>query len=136
MGEWQGVVAIVAGLLIALFTHRWWLPSLLNILYGRHIELVWAGKRYSLTILQAEGVMNSQHSALTDEKWGVVGFLKSIPGVRKVELLPKLVGGKPNGELAFRVTVVRKKPLNQLRAEEVIPTQIGDVKTDVIEEQA
>ena len=136
MGEWQGIVAIVAGLLIALFTHRWWLRSLLDILYGKHIELVWAGKRYSLTISQAESVMNSQHSALTDEKWGVAARLKSIPGVRKVELLPKVVGGKLTGELAFRVTVDRKKPLNQLRAEDVIPTQIGNVKTDVVEEQA
>ena len=136
MGEWQSVVAIVAGLLLVLFTHRWWLPSLLDILHGKDIELVWAGKKYSLTISQTKSVINSQHSALIDEKWGVVAWLKLIPGVRKVELLPKLVRGRPTGELAFQVTVAQKRPLNELPAEEVIPPRIGDVKTDVVEEKA
>jgi hypothetical protein len=133
MTEWQSVAVVVVAILIAIFTHRLWLPSLLSTLRSYHIAAVWADKKYSLTVAQAENVIDQQQSALLDSQWGVVSRLTSIPGVRKVELAPKIVAGQLTGELVFRVTVAKKRPLHELPSNQLIPTQIGNVPTDVVE---
>jgi len=43
------------------------------------------------------------------------------------------VGGQPTGELALRVVVEKKKPIPDLASEEIIPSEISGVKTDVVE---
>jgi len=45
----------------------------------------------------------------------------------------KQVGDVPTGETAVVFGVVKKKPLADLQASEVLPRQIDDVKTDVVE---
>ena len=131
---WQSIAVIVVAILIAVFAHRLWLPSLLNTLRGNRIDAVWAGKEYSLTVSEAENVINQQESALLDSKWGPVARLTAIPGVRSVELAPKLVHGlETAGELVFRVVVAKKRPLHEIAAEHEIPVQIGNVRTDVVE---
>lgn len=133
MTEWQAVVAVVAGILIALFTHRLWLPSLLDTLRGTRIDAVWTDRKFSLTVAQAEKVIRQQESALLDGQWGAVARMTAIPGVRKVELAPKVVESRMTGELVFSVTVAKKRPLHELEPNEVIPAQIGEVRTDVVE---
>ncbi len=133
MTEWQPVAVIAAAILIGVFTQRLWLPSLLSTLRPYHISAVWANEKYSLTITQAENVIDQQQSALLDPRYGVVSLLTSIPGVRKVELAPKIVGGRLTGELVFRVTVERKRPVHELPSDEVIPQEIGTVRTDVVQ---
>ena len=59
--------------------------------------------------------------------------LFAIPGVHTVGLGAKLTGGRPAGELAIIVYVLRKKPRAEMPADELIPTEIEGVKTDVVE---
>ncbi len=56
-----------------------------------------------------------------------------LPGVHAVGVGPKMVGGKPTGELAIKVYLVKKKPLVDLTSDESIPAQIDGVSTDVVE---
>lgn len=49
------------------------------------------------------------------------------------ELRPKIVSGKETKDLAIRIYVKQKKPLQDLRPNEVIPTTINSYKTDVVE---
>ena len=56
-----------------------------------------------------------------------------LPSVHAVGVGPKLVNGKPTGELAIKVYLVRKKPLSEITPEEAIPPEIDGVKTDVVE---
>lgn len=59
--------------------------------------------------------------------------LFDIPGVHAVGIGEKYVDGKPSGESSILVLVVAKKPLDQLKPEEVIPSEIDGLKTDVIQ---
>jgi hypothetical protein len=59
--------------------------------------------------------------------------LRKIAGVHAVGIGKKLVKGSPTDDLSIMVFVTRKKPLDQLSAAEIIPAQIGGVKTDVVE---
>jgi hypothetical protein len=59
--------------------------------------------------------------------------LLALPGVHAVGIGAKKVGGKRTAEPAILVFVVRKKPISDLRPQEVIPPEINGVKTDVIE---
>jgi len=59
--------------------------------------------------------------------------LRTYPGVHAVGVGEKYVDGKPSGEPSIVVLVVEKKPLNQLKAEDVIPSEIEGIKTDVIQ---
>ncbi len=133
MTQWQSVVAVVVGVLALVFTHRLWLPSLLDILRGQRIEAVWADKKYSLSVAEAESVISQQHSALRDPEWGPVARLKAIPGVLAVELGPKEVRGVRTTELVYRVVVEKKRPLADIPANEVIPQTIGNIATDVVQ---
>ncbi|MGF6877244.1 hypothetical protein [Paraburkholderia sp. MM5477-R1] len=56
-----------------------------------------------------------------------------LPGVHGVGIGPKLVDGRPTGELAIKIYVIRKKPLTELTTEEIIPPEIDGVKTDIVE---
>jgi len=58
--------------------------------------------------------------------------LLAIPGVRLVALGGKEVGGRNTGELVIRVHVTEKRPADQIPAGELIPAEIGGVRTDVI----
>lgn len=59
-------------------------------------------------------------------------FMKQYPGVVGVGLGFKMRGGKMTEEIAFRVYVKTKKPLSQLKTEEVIPSSHENVSTDVL----
>jgi hypothetical protein len=59
--------------------------------------------------------------------------LFAIPGVHLVGLGPKEVGGQPTNEIAIKIGVRRKRPAAELPADELIPSEIEGVKTDVIE---
>jgi hypothetical protein len=61
--------------------------------------------------------------------------LLAIPGVHSIAIGPKVVAGKRTDEPAIAVFVTKKRPLSELRPEEVIPPEIDGVKTDVIEEK-
>ncbi len=66
-------------------------------------------------------------------KRAVQGRLLAIPGVHAVAVGPKIVGGKRTNDMSIMVYLIKKKPLAELRPEEVIPVEIDGVKTDVIE---
>lgn len=57
----------------------------------------------------------------------------AIPGVHAVGIGSKIVAGQRTSETAIMVFVVRKKPVSDLRPEEIIPAEIDGVKTDVYE---
>ncbi len=59
--------------------------------------------------------------------------LRKYPGVHAVGIGEKYVNGKPSGETAIVVLVVKKRPLEQLKPEEVVPGEIEGIKTDVLE---
>src|SRR5258708_5444790 len=59
--------------------------------------------------------------------------LRAIPGVHSVGIGPKITDGRHTGELAIIVFVEKKKPPSELTPEEVIPSEIEGVKTDVHE---
>ena len=59
--------------------------------------------------------------------------LRTYPGVHAVGIGEKYVDGKPSGEPSILVLVVEKKPLDQLQPEEIIPSEIEGIKTDVIQ---
>ncbi len=61
------------------------------------------------------------------------GRLLAIRGVHAVGIGLKTVGGEQTDEPAITVFVVKKKPLSELSPKEVIPAEIGGVKTDVFE---
>ncbi|HEY4214815.1 MAG TPA: hypothetical protein VGM84_25285 [Steroidobacteraceae bacterium] len=56
-----------------------------------------------------------------------------LPGVHSVGVGPKLVAGKFTGELAIKVYLVKKKSPAELTPGEIIPPEIGGVKTDIVE---
>src|SRR3954447_10978059 len=61
--------------------------------------------------------------------------LLSMPNVTGVDIRRKVTKGKETDRLAIVVSVAQKKPRNALSSEEVIPTEIDGIPTDVVEEQ-
>ncbi len=58
--------------------------------------------------------------------------LLSRPGVRCIGFGGKVRGGLPTGEPSIRVHVLAKKPQTAIREEEIIPSTIEGVATDVV----
>jgi hypothetical protein len=63
------------------------------------------------------------------------GRLLAIPGVHAVGIGSKIVAGQRTDEPAIMVFVEKKRPLSELRPEEVIPEEIEGIKTDVYESE-
>jgi hypothetical protein len=63
------------------------------------------------------------------------GRLLAIPGVHSVGIGSKIVAGQRTPELAIMVFVVKKRPVSELPADQVIPPEINGVKTDVYESE-
>lgn len=61
--------------------------------------------------------------------------LLAIPGVHAVGIGLKIVAGQRTSEPSIMVFVVKKKPISALAPEEVIPTEIDGIKTDVFESE-
>ena len=59
--------------------------------------------------------------------------LLHIPGVTGVDIGRKFVGGDKTDELAIRVYVAEKKPLDDIPEGEQIPKSIEGIKTDVVQ---
>jgi hypothetical protein len=59
--------------------------------------------------------------------------LMTLPGVHGVGVGEKYVNGKSTGEPSILILVAKKRPLEQLKPEEVVPSEIEGIKTDVIE---
>jgi hypothetical protein len=60
--------------------------------------------------------------------------LLAIPGVHAVGIGSKVVQGHRTGERCIAVFVLKKKPLDKLSPEEVVPPEIDGFKTDIIEQ--
>jgi hypothetical protein len=60
--------------------------------------------------------------------------LLKIPGVHAVAFGPKVVAGKSTQDPAIIVYLVKKKSAGEVPPEELIPSEIDGVKTDVIEQ--
>jgi hypothetical protein len=61
--------------------------------------------------------------------------LLAIPGVHAVGIGTKVVQGQRTGERCIAVFVVKKKSLDKLTPEEVVPPEIDGFKTDIIEQE-
>jgi hypothetical protein len=59
--------------------------------------------------------------------------LLAIPGVHAVGIGSKVTKGSPTGEPSIRVFVVRKKPPGDVPPDDLVPSEIEGVKTDVVE---
>jgi hypothetical protein len=71
--------------------------------------------------------------AMIQAKLAAAADLLKLPGVTGVGVGHREKGGQVTDELAIRVYVEHKRPLNEVSAETRIPTEIGGFKTDVIE---
>ena len=58
----------------------------------------------------------------------------TAPNVSRVEVAPKEIGGKEMKTLALRITVKRKIPKDEITIDELIPSSIFGMLTDVVEE--
>jgi hypothetical protein len=63
-----------------------------------------------------------------------LGHLFSLNTVKRVEVAPKMVGGTTTNRLALRITVSKKLPLIDIPPDQLIPSSIFGMPTDVIEE--
>lgn len=63
----------------------------------------------------------------------VQGRLFGFSGVHAVGVGHKIVNGRRTDDVSIMVFVVRKKPLTELKSEDVIPPEIEGIKTDVYE---
>jgi hypothetical protein len=70
---------------------------------------------------------------ILEVKKAAQGRLMALPGVHAVGVGAKYSGGRRTGEPSIVVLVVKKKPLSDLRPEDVVPPEIDGVKTDVVE---
>lgn len=66
-------------------------------------------------------------------KESVEDHLLAQPGVVGVDIGEKITAGEPTGELGIVVYVREKKNERHLPPEEIVPSAVGDVKTDVQE---
>ena len=64
------------------------------------------------------------------------GELMNKDGVTGVAVGNKVIGGKKTEELSIVVYVIEKKPVSELKEEDVIPREIEGVRTDVVESGA
>lgn len=71
--------------------------------------------------------------AMIQAKLAAAADLLKLPGVTGVGVGHREKGGQVTDDLAIRVYVEHKRPLNEVPAESRIPTEIGGFKTDVIE---
>jgi hypothetical protein len=75
----------------------------------------------------------SEADRILEIKKAAAARLHRIPGVHAVGVGAKITEGKDTGELAITVFVVKKKKLEELVEEEIVPSEIEGAKTDVIE---
>jgi hypothetical protein len=59
--------------------------------------------------------------------------IRTIPNITSVIVHHKRTGGRDTGVLSLRISVLRKKPRSALATDEVIPSEIDGVPTDVYE---
>jgi hypothetical protein len=63
----------------------------------------------------------------------LLGRILLLPNVRRVEVAPKEVSGEITNRCALRITVNKKLPLAQIPADQLIPSSIFGMPTDVVE---
>lgn len=63
----------------------------------------------------------------------VLSQLLAIPNVRRVEVAPKEVAGTATNRLALRITVAKKLPIAAIPPDQMIPSSIFGMPTDVVE---
>lgn len=59
--------------------------------------------------------------------------LLSSTNVRRIEVAPKQVAGADTNQLALRITVAKKIPLSEIPQDQLIPSAIFGMPTDVVE---
>lgn len=75
----------------------------------------------------------SRHVAIRDLNT-VLATLLTRPNVRRVEVSPKEIGGAITQRLALRITVVKKLPLAEVPPDQLIPSAIFGMSTDIVED--
>jgi len=63
----------------------------------------------------------------------VLGRLFSLSNVRRVEVAPKQVAGMVTNRLAIRITVAKKLPPTEIPPDQLIPSSIFGMPTDIVE---
>ena len=63
----------------------------------------------------------------------LLGRILLLPNVQRVEVAPKQVSGDVTDRLALRITVAKKLPLAQIPTDQLIPSSIFGMATDVVE---
>jgi len=110
------------------FEH-WW-PDLRDMF--AKVELSEEGEIRSDRELLEEVLDIVRQSGLRDLN-NVLGRVLLLPNVRRVEVAPKEVAGTTTNRLALKITVNQKLPLSQVPADQLIPTSIFGMPTDVVE---
>lgn len=62
-----------------------------------------------------------------------LGRILLLPNVKRVEVAPKIVAGEVTSQLALRITIAKKLPPAQVPADQLIPSSIFGMPTDVVE---
>ena len=63
----------------------------------------------------------------------LLGRILVLPNVQRVEVAPKEVAGEVTNQLALRITVTEKLPQGKIPADQMIPSSIFGMPTDVVE---
>lgn len=64
----------------------------------------------------------------------LLGRILLLPNVRRIEVAPKQMAGKDTQQLALRISVAKKLPRAQVPADQLIPSSIFGLPTDVVED--
>ncbi len=110
------------------FTH-WWPDLKAQIGHVEHIEP--SEVRTDREVLE-EILELARQTGIRDLN-NVLSRLLSSTNVRHVEVAPKQVAGVMTNRLALRITVAKKLPLAEIPPDQLIPSAIFGMPTDVIE---
>jgi hypothetical protein len=108
---------------------RWW-PDMQEIL--DQIPRSAAREIRSDRELLEEILETVRQSGMRDLR-NLLSQILALPQVRKIEVAQKQIAGQLTDRLALRITVQKKLPLAQIAPDQMIPSSIFGMPTDVVE---
>lgn len=108
---------------------QWWPKLEEQLLAVEHIEQTQARSDRELL----EEILDLARQTGIRDLNTALGQLLTVPNVLRVEVAPKKVAGTVTNCLALRVTVAQKMPVAQIPRDQIIPSSIFGMPTDVVE---
>lgn len=108
---------------------KWW-PDLNETLTG--IPLKPVGEIRSDRNILEEVLQTVRRAGIRDLN-SSLGRILVLPNVLKVEVAPKVVAGEVKNRIALRITVKKKLRLEEIPPDELIPSELFGLETDVVQ---